>query len=105
MELSDSDYERLLMMAYRNRVGDKPVAADGEKGEKVNLTEALTMKLIETFHIEETDLTQLARERAQRIKGYLICHGKIASERLYLLDVQIDDKPSGTSARTVLSLS
>ncbi len=104
IQLSDSEYERLLTTAYKKRLGDKPEVKAGDKEKPINVLEVKKAKLMNTFSVEDIDLTQLAQERARQIKGYLIQSGKIESDRLYLLDVQIDDEPAGTTARTVLSL-
>ena len=61
--------------------------------------------LIDAMAIEDIDLRQLATQRAQEVKGYLLKKGNIENERIFILDPQINDASEFDTARIVLSLS
>lgn len=69
------------------------------------LIERAKRRLIEDIPVDEIELRQLAQERANRIKGYLLEHGEIANERVFILDAEIDRISDGTALRLNLALS
>ncbi len=99
--LSDAEYQRLLKKAYETTQKDK----GADKGKPVDTDRAMERFLIDAATVADVDLRQLAKERAQRIKGHLIQKGKIENERIFILDVQVRDTAQDDTARIVLSLS
>ena len=64
-------------------------------------------RLIKETPLDDAVLQNLARKRAAAIMGYLMQNGGIASERIFMLEIEVDgkDMPDGSTVRTGLSLS
>ncbi|MBW2196214.1 MAG: hypothetical protein JRF37_11970, partial [Deltaproteobacteria bacterium] len=64
-------------------------------------------RLIKESPLDETALQNLARERVAAIIGYLIQNGGVASERVFMLEIEVDgkDMPDSSTVRTGLTLS
>lgn len=134
ISLSDDDYGRLIIQAYVDRFGEQPatlfetdsetsgkdgkatpgasqppprVDAGPEKGpiEPGILLAAARKRLVQNMPVDEARLRRLAQDRARQIKGHLIENGDIPDERVFMVDVEIDDAADDHSARTHLMLS
>lgn len=101
-ELSDEDYQRYLRQVYkaakfpkpRNMVGlqkDLPV----EEMEKLILANAT---------VNDDDIRQLARRRAENVQVWLIEQGKIAPERLFLVPPKAEAGAAAPGPRVDFSL-
>jgi hypothetical protein len=99
--ISSEEYERLLTKAHETLRGGKET---GRQKPAPTLQE-MKQALIEAMAIEDIDLRQLAAQRAQEVKGYLLKKGNIENERIFILDPQINDASEFDTARIVLSLS
>ena len=99
--ISSEEYERLLTKAYETLRGGKEA---GREKPAATLQE-MKQALIDAMVIEDIDLRQLAAQRAQEVKGYLLKKGNIENERIFILDPQINDASEFDTARIVLSLS
>jgi hypothetical protein len=103
--LSDEDHVRLVTKAYRNLRNTKPELPPPAKKITEAEVQRMTSELIDAVDIKDSDLRQLAHERARQIKGYLIGKGTVENERVFILDVRIEDETENDNARTTLSLS
>ena len=99
--ISSEEYERLLTKAYETLRGGKPAGQQ----KPVATVQEMKQALVDGMVIEDSDLRQLATQRAQRVKGYLLKEGNIENERIFILDSQINDASEFDTARMVLSLS
>jgi len=82
ISLSDEQYERLIIKAYKERE-----------------------KLIENMPVDDEKLRLLAQERAEQIRMYLVDTGGIPAERISLTREQPLESPEGDYARTNLNLA
>lgn len=134
VSLSDEDFSRLVIQAYVDRFGKHPdtlfatesktFAKDGsaapgagqpspsvDSGPKERpiepriLVAAAKKRLVQDMPVNETRLRRLAQDRARQIKDHLIEKGGIPDERVFMVDVEIDDVPDGYTVRTHLTLS
>jgi len=99
--ISSEEYERLLTKAYETLRGGKQAGQQ----KPVATVQEMKQALVDGMVIEDSDLRQLATQRAQRVKGYLLKEGNIENERIFILDSQINDASEFDTARMVLSLS
>ena len=99
--LSNEEYERLLTRAYETLRKGKQVGQQ----KPVATVQEMQQALVDTMVIEDIDLRQLAAQRAQEVKGYLMKKGNIENDRIFILDPQINDASEFDTARIVLSLS
>jgi hypothetical protein len=97
----------LLGLRSRTSIESRAVVRDLGKssGSLDALVERAKQRLIENMVIEEIELRLLAQERANGVKGYLIDHGGISNERIYLLDAELGTVSDGTALRVDLALS
>lgn len=100
IEISDEEYPVLLMKAYK--ILQETKETDEEKPEAT--PDTMKQALIDAVDITDMDLQQLALNRAQQIKGYLLEAGKIENERVFILDAQITDTPESEKPFVMLSL-
>ncbi|MBN2254347.1 MAG: DUF748 domain-containing protein [Deltaproteobacteria bacterium] len=103
--LSGEDYARLVTKAYRKLRERKPELPPPAKKITGEALQMMKRELTDAITIEDSDLRQLAHERARQIKGCLLGSGSIENERLFILDVRIDDTPENDRAQAALSLS
>jgi hypothetical protein len=99
--LSNEEYERLLTRAYETLRKGKQVGQQ----KPVATVQEMKQALVDAMVIEDIDLRQLAAQRAQEVKGYLMKKGNIENDRIFILDPQINDASEFDTARIVLSLS
>ncbi|MBN1383036.1 MAG: DUF748 domain-containing protein [Deltaproteobacteria bacterium] len=95
IEVEPPEYEKYLTLAYQAAPFPKPRT---DKGELKILTRSDMEKLM-TTHIEMTDsdLRQLATQRAQRVRDLIIGTDGVAPERLFIIEaaggeVEVKDK-------------
>jgi uncharacterized protein involved in outer membrane biogenesis len=105
IRISDEEYLYLLIKAYRTLRRGKPIPTRTDKEKPEDTARAMKRELIDAVTIEDIELQQLAKERAQQIRGYLIKNGTLENNRVLLLDVQINDASGEDKARIILSLS
>lgn len=94
VKIEDKEYPTYLALAYKKETFPKPRNIVGlEKG----LPDEEMEKLILT-NIEVTDeaLRELAKQRAQRVREYLLQSGQLGSEQVFLVEPKsITQKPEG----------
>lgn len=93
---TEEEYDKRILTAYREAFGEEPSAsllksedpksAGKKEIDKEVIVSAAKERLLETVAIDASALTRLGRERAEAIKAYLIEHGGISHERLFLID-------------------
>jgi hypothetical protein len=94
IEVTPEEYPRYLAQAYRASDSPKPRNALGQVREASVLEmEAL---LLASIRVDESALRNLANERAQRAKEYLIEQSKIEGERLFVVAPRLT--PEGLKA-------
>jgi hypothetical protein len=103
--ISDEEYLHFLIKAYRTLRGEKPIPTPTAEEKPEDIAQAMKKELIDAVTIEDIELRQLAKERAQQIRGYLISNGTIKTDRLLLPDVHIHDASGEDKAQMILSLS
>lgn len=109
VELSKEDYRRLLAamfiekfpaLAEHSLLGIPSLKAPNSG----NFYEVAKQKLQEIINPEQERLKDLASARAQTIAKYLVKQGKIAHERVYILDTVIDTNKDNKEIASLLSL-
>ncbi len=75
--LSPEEYKQALVKLYKNEIGKKPVEGGVEEMEA-----ALVTRL--AADVTDADLGQLAKERAEAVKDYLLAGGTLTGERVFL---------------------
>ncbi len=111
--LSYDDYARLITQAYTDRFGEHPITLFEIKPEtsippqieSEVLIAAARQQLIKKIAIDETKLRSLAQERAKQIKDHLIRKGEIPNERVFIVEVKIDQASDADTILTNLTLS
>ena len=115
ISLSDEEYERLIIKAYKERFGEdlKTLLAKNSQNssEKSSAEDRATMiaearaRLIENMAVDEEKLRLFAQERAEQIRMHLVETGGVPAERLSLTQVKIKQAFEGDHARTNLNLA
>ena len=115
ISLSDEEYERLIIKAYKERFGEDPktlLAKNSQNSsEKSSAEDRATMiaearaRLIENMAVDEEKLRLFAQERAEQIRMHLVETGGVPAERLSLTQVKIKQAFEGDHARTNLNLA
>lgn len=125
--LSEEEFTRLLAEKYVETFGHDPFTTiDDKRPEEGDVsTEPLEespgapeidpavrmamakQRLIEQTTVDELALQRLAQERATQIKGYLIEQGEIPSDRLFAVEIGIDQEgvSDGEAIRVNLALT
>ncbi|MGH7848654.1 MAG: DUF748 domain-containing protein, partial [Candidatus Binatia bacterium] len=107
VKVEPGEYEKYLSAAYGEESFPKPRNIIGlAKGLPVPEMEALMLKHAQ---VTEADLRQLATERAQRVRDYLLSTGKVGADRLFLVTSRPTadtekDKAKGKGSRVDFSL-
>jgi outer membrane protein OmpA-like peptidoglycan-associated protein len=108
VELAEPDYRRLFAQFYRQSHPDEPESKALAAANKPLLAETdfqrARRKVLEQWAVNETDLRLLAQARGESIRDYLVRRGGLADERIYLLDVRLDE-PGDREIKAFLSLS
>ena len=89
-------------------VAAKPVTPTGEPDEAALETawlETLQRRLAGEIEVDESALRQLARRRSEAVRDYLVQQGGVPPERVYVLDVEIDETGDGEAPSALLSLA
>jgi hypothetical protein len=115
ISLSDEEYEKLIIKAYKERFGEDPktlLAKNSENIPKKSSSESrATMiaeakgRLIEDMAVDDEKLRFLAQERAEQIRMHLVEIGGLPAERVSLIQVKIEKAFEGDHARTTLHLA
>ncbi len=109
IELTDKDYKRLLaqmfiekfpLMAEKSLLGT-PRLVQPEAGDFYVVAE---QKLSEIIKPEPERMKALAADRAQVIAKYIVQHGGINNDRVFILDTVIDPQRDNTDVVSFLSL-
>jgi len=119
--LEPKDRRRLLERRYANSFGEKPrelfvplLEVDVASGPSVAAVEdaqvaawleQLERSLASEIEIDTGTLRELARQRSQAVRDYMIEAGGIPAERIYMLDVAIEEAGQGDGPRAMLSLA
>jgi len=107
-DLADEDYRRLFTQFYRQRHPDAPELQALANGNPPVLRGALfdraKRQVLEQWAVNELDLRRLAQARGESIRDYLIQEGGLPAQRIYLLDVKLD-QPQDREIKAFLSLS
>ncbi len=110
VQLSNDDYKRLLAdffiekfpkLAKRTLLGE-PVLLDSSMGEFYQVAKENLITLIKP---EPERLKSLATSRAQTIANFLVHHGAIPAENIYLLDTLVDLDSTDKEIVTMLFLN
>jgi len=113
--LSDEEYEKLIIKAYKERFGEDPktiLAKNSENIPKKSSSKSrATMiaeakdRLIEDMAVDDEKLRFLAQERAEQIRMHLVETGGLPAERVSLIQVKIEKAFEDDHARTILHLA
>lgn len=103
LEVPPGDKEILLEGIYRSRLNQQPPAewAELDSEERHAL---MRSALLSSWADNQALARRLAQRRAAQIKQYLVEEGQLASERVYLMDVQLIDSENDGRIPTTLHL-
>ncbi len=104
LQVSESDKDILLEGIYRARLKQQP-PAEWRELNKDERHARMRNALLEHWAGSQTLARRLAQRRAARIKQYLVEQGQLASERIYLIDVSLQELPADTPVSSLLHLS
>ena len=119
--LTQKDSRRLHMRQYEERFGESPkkllvqeltqepaqaVSAGASSGgtNDARLLAEVRRLLEAGVSIEDTELRELARLRANAIRHALVADGRVSPERVFLLGPLIEDHEGATGGRVMMSL-
>ncbi|HBP87021.1 MAG TPA: hypothetical protein DD706_04910, partial [Nitrospiraceae bacterium] len=108
IELSPGEEERLLQEVYVEQFGARSNASPSSPEGKVSeipTMEQMRSKLIESIQVEDEQLRLLAQQRAQGIREYLIQEGKVAGDRVFLVEPNLSPVTEEETVRTPLALA
>jgi len=95
LQVKDEDKPALLEGIYRTRLKQQP-PAEWERLDAAQRTARLRDALLDTWAKSPTLLRLLGQARAGSIKDYLVSQGKLADERVYLIDTTLGNaRPDG----------
>lgn len=101
LDLSEEDYRRLFLLYYQQKYPGELKQASASAD--MNLNQA-RRKVLENWPIGELDIRNLAHERSERIRDFLIRDKGLPDQRIYLLDVRMESGDA-SGIKTYLSLS
>ncbi|MEQ1621919.1 MAG: DUF748 domain-containing protein [Methylococcales bacterium] len=109
VEVSDEDYRRLLTAQFMEKfplLAEKSIFGTPKLliPSKDDFYAVAKQKLSELIKPESQRLKNLASERSQVIAKYLVQQGKIANERVFILDTVIDPPRENNELSSLLSL-
>ena len=94
------------LLGFRSSARDRAMRDLEESPEKFGvLIQKARRRLADDIPVDEMELRQLALDRSNQIKGYLIETGGIPNESVYILDVLVDRVSGGDTLRVDLALS
>jgi hypothetical protein len=113
--LSEDEYDRLLIKAFREKFGVASAPSTKKEGEelghevtvrkKISAVETAKQSLIEAIPVDQSRLKQLAEQRALKIKAHLIENGHIPSDRLVVREAGIKEAWREEVAQALISLT
>lgn len=92
LEVPKEQQANLLEGIYRARLKQQP-PADWRELKKPARAARLRQAVLDSWAQNPLLLRQLAQDRARAIKAYLVEHGRLADERIYLLEVGSAETP------------
>lgn len=92
LKVPEEQQANLLEGIYRARLKQQP-PADWRELKKPERAARLRQAVLDSWAQNPLLLRQLAQDRARAIKAYLVEHGRLADERIYLLEVGSAETP------------
>lgn len=109
--LAEPDYARLLTQLCRRHQPDAPelrvLADDRREVLSGPMLDRVKRRMLEKWAVDELDLRLLAQARGESIRNFLVREGGLPDQRIYLLDVNLEnlEPPATQEIRAFLSLS
>jgi uncharacterized protein involved in outer membrane biogenesis len=103
LQVPEDEKASLLDALYRRFLKQQPPAAWSELPDEAR-SNRLRQALLETWSQSPLMLRKLAQARAASIKDYLVDHGELQDQRIYLLDTRIEQADSDGRVSTQLHL-
>jgi hypothetical protein len=93
---------------YAEKLGKQPIQEEAVPGgkmvQRVLTSDELRRQLMPAIAVEESELRSLAQGRARAIREQLIAPGRLAEERVFLVEVELGDS-AGEMVRARLNLT
>lgn len=108
IELNPEEEGPLLSELYVEQFGaqpNTPPSSPEGKASGVPTPEQMKSKLIESIQVEDEQLRLLAQQRAQGIREYLIQEGKVAGDRVFLVEPNLSPVTEEETVRSPLALA